>query len=164
MMRWIATMTLLALLLMAPARATEIIFSSCHGDQTTEFAGGKTQPLYLSAETSIKIDLDNRLFFWTYDLPTNKSCSKVQPKTTEELSEWLKHGECTNVELEELSFRFKIKTIYQETDGTIDRVTGKLFAKTEAWNIHIDNPQISSGGTISWTSRLITCTPAALQF
>jgi hypothetical protein len=141
------------------SKSNRIIFLSCHGYERTEYAGGKAQPSDLSAETSIKIDLDKKLFFWTYDLPSTKSCSEVSPKTSEELGEWLKHGECTDVGVEELRFNFRIKKLFHETEGSIDRVTGQLFAKTETW----DNPQILRHAT-SWTTWLMTCAPAARQF
>jgi hypothetical protein len=88
-----------------------------------------------------------------------KSCSKE--KTPEELHEWIIRGECTGVAVDELRFKFWIKKIFHETEGSIDRVTGQLFAFTEEW----DKPPENIGRkAISWTSRLMTCTPAARRF
>jgi hypothetical protein len=98
--------------------ATEI-FLSCQGSRSIDFGQSS------NTQTSIKIDVDNKLFFWDYDLPETKSCFTPMQ---EPLDKWILHAQCSAVSVSDLKYGFDIRNSLREVHGWIDRISGELSA------------------------------------
>jgi hypothetical protein len=84
--------------------ATEI-FLSCQGSRSIDFGQSS------NTQTSIKIDVDNKLFFWDYDLPETKSCFTPMQ---EPLDKWILHAQCSAVSVSDLKYGFDIRNSLRE--------------------------------------------------
>jgi hypothetical protein len=137
------------------AAAADEVFLTCSGTTSTVYAGGGPSTQFPDDKISVKIDVDNHMFSWSPEpLPTTvKSCivlkDMTDPLTT-----------CSHVIISDLKYEFQMTSALSVTHGTIDRVTGELFAKTDQYEAvpnGIPKPHF-------WVTRIMNCVPAARQF
>jgi hypothetical protein len=139
--------------------AAEEVFLICKGSRSTEFNSNKP-PLRFDNDTlSMKLDLDKHTFEWTgFDRNySGKSCGNLKGKD-------LWEQPCTDVWApSDLEYKFQSRfPPISSTDGTLNRVTGELYAKSE--NAEPDAKAYSGYRTESWTTYIMICKNANKQF
>jgi hypothetical protein len=134
--------------------ATNEIFLSCTGWTSKESHGSTTN--FLDDKISIKIDLKDHTFSWSPDVALTKSCQGVSPRD-------LLKELCSNVwATSDLEYQFELRLdLTSFTEGTIDRVSGEMHARTEMfeWDENKKEARL-----YAVTMRKMKCVPAAQQF
>lgn len=138
-----------------PAAAADEVFLICSGTTSTTYAGGVGSTQYPDDKISVKIDVDNHMFSWSPEplQTTVKSCIGLKDLTDPLLT-------CSHVIISDLKYEFQMTSALSVTHGTIDRVTGELYAKTD------QSESVPNGipKPWFWVTRIMTCVPAARQF
>jgi hypothetical protein len=132
------------------------VFLICKGSISIERHGGGSRDLQ-DVEESIKIDTEKRTFSSSW-YGNFKSCYEEEQNKNlppELIS-------CSSVATSDVQYEFEIRSPGSYTRGSIDRVSGHLYAKTEVWQYSSKKDSIPP--VDEWKTRIMTCAPAARQF
>lgn len=91
----------------------------------------------------------------TFSCSTIKSAWRIHSCTT---AARCKRKDCCSIH----EYKFRIMSPVSGTDGAINRVTGRLFAKTDKYNFDLKNRIPLK--PIEFVTRTMTCVPAERQF
>ena len=144
-MCYIALTTAVLIYAALPATAVAEVFLTCNGTHSTEYPG-HGPPTSYGMTVSVKIDPEKHLFSWSVGVADDPSCFELSHPSVS----------CSNVITSDVKYQFRIQSSASLTQGTIDRVSGKLYAREEAWD---RNDAVVMRG--EW---FMTCAPATRQF
>jgi hypothetical protein len=153
----IAVLTLVLIFAVPTLASAEEVFLICRGKVSTEYASG-VKPINFDDEISVQIDVEKHMFSWSADSRPFKTCYRLQEN---DLTSPLL--DCSEVwSPSDHEYKFRIMSPVSRTDGTINRVTGHLFAKTDKHNFDLKNRiPLKSIEFVTWT---MTCVTAERQF
>ena len=154
---YIALLTAILFFALPTLASAEEVYLICRGTVSTEYASG-AKPINFDDEVSVKIDVERHMFSWSVESRPFKTCYGLGEK---DLTGPLL--DCSEVwSPSDHVYNFRIMSPVSRTDGTINRVTGHLFAKSAKHNFDLKNRIPLK--PIEFVTRTMTCAPAERQF
>jgi hypothetical protein len=153
----IAALIAVLLFVLPTLASAEEVFLICRGMVSTEYASG-AKPINFDDEISIQIDIEKHMFSWSAESRPFKTCYGLQERDL--TSPLLDCSEAWSPS--DHVYNFRIMSPVSGTDGTINRVTGHLFAKSAKHNFDLKNRIPLK--PIEFVTRTMICVPAERQF
>jgi hypothetical protein len=153
----IALLTAVLIVALPTLASAKEVFLICRGTVSTEYASG-AKPINFDDEISVQIDVENHMFSWSAESRPFKSCYGLEEKDL--ASPLLDCSEAWSPS--DHVFKFRIMSPTSGTDGSINRVTGRLFAKTDKHNFDLKNRVPLK--SIEFVTRTMSCVAAEPRF